>query len=280
MEGTFEVVGREKLLAEDAVVAASAAVGLLASARDASVSMSEIQIFDTGWDFRVFKAAKWVIRVARNSVQSAKLSAECAFLDEIRPALTVPTPDSLEYAPGVSIGHWLPGCDLVNSDFVLVQGVLAENLARLHRLPLSTLQNAPAPSLSDTREKVAMVLRKAAVPGVMSADVETLKGGLSDPQLWSYEPRIVHADLAACHILFDKAKGRMSGIIDWADARIDDPAIDFAGIERDLGDEAADRLVAAYSSQMKTNLGERFRERVHFRAAWARVIECLQGGLS
>jgi aminoglycoside phosphotransferase (APT) family kinase protein len=48
-------------------------------------------------------------------------------------------------------------------------------------------------------------------------EVETLAG---------FEPALVHCDLGASHLLVHG--GRLAGVIDWGDAKIGDPAIDYA----------------------------------------------------
>jgi hypothetical protein len=47
-------------------------------------------------------------------------------------------------------------------------------------------------------------------------EVETLTG---------FTPSLVHCDLEACHLLV--REGRLAGVIDWAGARIGDPALDY-----------------------------------------------------
>src|SRR5262249_52882689 len=49
------------------------------------------------------------------------------------------------------------------------------------------------------------------------ASTETLVG---------FEPALVHADLGPEHLLVES--GRLAGVIDWGDARIGDPALDYA----------------------------------------------------
>jgi aminoglycoside phosphotransferase (APT) family kinase protein len=66
-------------------------------------------------------------------------------------------------------------------------------------------------------------------------------GYLEDAESFAFEPTLIHHDLAIEHILHDPASGRLTGIIDWGDAWIDDPAIDFSGLRRGLGDAFARR---------------------------------------
>jgi aminoglycoside phosphotransferase (APT) family kinase protein len=51
-----------------------------------------------------------------------------------------------------------------------------------------------------------------------------------------------HNDLGIEHILVDPQTREITGVIDWADAAIADPAIDFARLYRDLGPSILDEL--------------------------------------
>jgi aminoglycoside 2''-phosphotransferase len=53
-----------------------------------------------------------------------------------------------------------------------------------------------------------------------------------------YKPALIHSDLTDRNILVNPHTGLLSGILDWGDARISDPALDFCGlfeVNRDLG---------------------------------------------
>ncbi|MDN5854586.1 MAG: phosphotransferase [Actinomycetia bacterium] len=55
---------------------------------------------------------------------------------------------------------------------------------------------------------------------------------------------IVHGDLGRAHVLCDS--GAVSGVIDWADVHVGDPAIDLAWALHDNGSAFADGLAEAY----------------------------------
>jgi len=71
-------------------------------------------------------------------------------------------------------------------------------------------------------------------------------GYLDDDACFTFTPTLVHRDLVAEHVLFDPATGHLTGVIDWGDAGIDDPAVDFAGVRRQLGSEFAQQMLSAY----------------------------------
>jgi len=55
---------------------------------------------------------------------------------------------------------------------------------------------------------------------------------------------VAHADLGAEHIL--ELDGTLTGIIDWSDAAITDPALDLARLYRDFGPAFLEELLPAY----------------------------------
>ena len=71
-------------------------------------------------------------------------------------------------------------------------------------------------------------------------------GFLEDDGNFTFAPALVHRDLNTEHILFDPATGRLTGVIDWGDASIGDPAIDFTAIRRELGEDFCRQTLAAY----------------------------------
>jgi aminoglycoside 2''-phosphotransferase len=57
---------------------------------------------------------------------------------------------------------------------------------------------------------------------------------------------LLHHDLATEHILADPTGQRLTGVIDWGDVWIGDPAIDFAGFAHACDDATLDALLTAY----------------------------------
>ncbi|MEV5497122.1 phosphotransferase [Nonomuraea fuscirosea] len=88
-------------------------------------------------------------------------------------------------------------------------------------------------------------------------------------------PRFCHNDLGAEHLLVDADGVTITGVIDWTDAAITDPAHDFALIYRDLGPEVFELTVAHYEFEVT----EEDRARILFHARCA-LIEDLAYGVS
>lgn len=93
----------------------------------------------------------------------------------------------------------------------------------------------------------------------------------------SVAPAFTHNDLGIEHVLVDAATGRVTGIIDWSDAAVADPAVDFARLLRDLGPAALDAALAVYGG---ASPGDRdaLRARVEFLARCL-LLEDLAFGL-
>lgn len=81
---------------------------------------------------------------------------------------------------------------------------------------------------------------------------------LSDDAHFRFEPCLIHRDLVpGDHILCDPATGRLAGIIDWGDASIGDPALDFTGLLCDLGRAFAERVAASYQGDIDATFWQR-----------------------
>ncbi|MBB3082644.1 phosphotransferase family protein [Geodermatophilus sabuli] len=92
-------------------------------------------------------------------------------------------------------------------------------------------------------------------------------------------PRLVfsHNDLGIEHVLVDPGTSRITGILDWTDAALTDPARDLGLILRDLGPPALDAALAAYGPEPDDAAG--LRRRIVFLARCA-LLEDLVHGLA
>jgi aminoglycoside 2''-phosphotransferase len=61
-----------------------------------------------------------------------------------------------------------------------------------------------------------------------------------------FQPVLIHADLVSEHILWDPDLERIQGVIDWGDAQLGDPALDFTGLYWLGGRAFVERVLCAY----------------------------------
>lgn len=73
---------------------------------------------------------------------------------------------------------------------------------------------------------------------------------------------VIHGDLTSANILYHPSKKEISGIIDFTDTQIGDPAFDFAGLYWDFGDQFTKEALASY--QTKFNKDEMYRRVTSF----------------
>ncbi|WP_211590631.1 phosphotransferase [Microbispora sp. H11081] len=88
-------------------------------------------------------------------------------------------------------------------------------------------------------------------------------------------PAFCHNDLGAEHVLADADTSTVTGVIDWTDAAITDPAYDLALVYRDLGPAVFERTLAHYEGR----LDDAGHARVLFYARCA-LLEDIAYGLS
>ncbi len=179
---------------------------------------------DEGYDFEVaIVDDEWVFRFPRRYGVEEALELEIALLPALAPALPVEVP-SFEHISRdpLFVGYrLLRGEPLVDED---ADGVRAF-LDALHALDPSGLPVEPCDWVDAYREQCGK-FERLVVPLLedrrpqakrLFGEVETLVG---------FEPALLHADLGPAHLLV--RDGRLAGVIDWGDARVGDPALDYA----------------------------------------------------
>ena len=185
---------------------------------------------DDGWDFKVLILDdEWVLRIPRNEPAAAKLATEAGLLPALAPALPVEIP-RFEHAsrePPFVVYRLIRGEPLRDED---PDGVRAF-LEALHAFDASGI-DLPRPDWLEAWRENAVRFRDVVLPllepgersrgEALLQEVETLVG---------FEPRLTHCDLEACHLLV--RDGRLAGVIDWAGARISDPALDYGWLLND-----------------------------------------------
>lgn len=222
----------------------------------------------SGLDFMVAFAsdtdgAKWVLRIPRRADAVERARKELRILDLVGRHLPVQVPRwevfSEEFIACRQMdGH--PACmtDLEAKFHVWrideknvpksLEQTLAQALAVLHTINPKEAVAAgwrvldAAQLRQDMNERMLRVRTKF---GVNSVLWERWQRWLANGSLWPGHTALVHGDLHAGHILIDDVP-KVTGIIDWTEAMVGDPAIDFAAHWITFGDEALKRLIAAY----------------------------------
>ncbi len=113
---------------------------------------------------------------------------------------------------------------------------MASALAALHAIDSSLIPPTPAAEesavagghrldLSSCADQVRRQLR----PDLVAVAEPYLTGQAPCPS-FDGPGRLAHNDICAEHVLGDPGTGRLHGLIDWTDAMVTDPAVDFVGL--------------------------------------------------
>jgi aminoglycoside phosphotransferase (APT) family kinase protein len=142
----------------------------------------------------------------------------------------------------------------------VVAALLGEFLAALHATPVQQMAQLVDPDetpLSEWRDEAAdnyaIVVRE--IPGAQRGAVEAFLG--TAPPRHGGPLVFSHNDLGIEHVLINSSTGALTGIIDWSDAALVDPAYDFGLLYRDLGPSALDLALKTYRAGDTTALHQR-----------------------
>lgn len=139
-------------------------------------------------------------------------------------------------------------------------------LVELHGINVGALRDANLPTFPPPHTRLIELWRNTSVflrQHIDRSEFRAVRSWLDDlldyDQRYPYTPTLVHGDLWHENLLFDEGRRRLSGVIDFENAAIGDPAIDLA-TQQYLGDRFA-RAVSEvyYQSRVPRDLGERTR---------------------
>lgn len=220
------------------------------SAAHPAIAFAHATVVDTGWDYVVVDTGEWIFRVPRREPVAHVLRVERRLLALLARRLPVPVPDlALHPAPdGTPYGVYrrLPGRPAACADAVAIAGDVAALLTALHAVdPLDALVlGLVAPGKLD----LEVLADRAAAEVVPLLPWEAV-AALHDAFAVLREPPpaecVVHADLGESNLLVGD-DGRLTGVIDWSDAHVGDPAMDLTWFVQCLGAAGARATLAAY----------------------------------
>jgi aminoglycoside phosphotransferase (APT) family kinase protein len=128
-------------------------------------------------------------------------------------------------------------------------GEVAAALSALHRTPLKAAQKAGVASWSPSIE-VGVEVGEEAVAWAARVVGTSLDAFLVDPiasdALTEGAAVLCHGDIKGEHVFVSEDGRRLTGLIDWADVSIGDPALDLAGLVIWLGPGFAREVLATY----------------------------------
>ncbi len=99
---------------------------------------------------------------------------------------------------------------------------------------------------------------------------------LNNQAIFTFQPRLIHCDLACEHIFCDPKRGVLTGVIDWGDVTIGDTAIDFVGLYWTHGKQFTEQILMRYQHPIDEN----FWQRMNFYLSYSPYSQLLYGSYS
>jgi aminoglycoside 2''-phosphotransferase len=135
-----------------------------------------------------------------------------------------------------------------------IAGQLGAFLYRLHTTPLTDaaweIPSTRAPVRREDWLRIQARVKERIYPLLQRYQVqwaEDLFGSVLDhPEDSSFQPALIHGDLASYHILFDDRQGRITGVIDFGMAGLGDPASDLGLLISVYGESFVSQMGRSY----------------------------------
>ncbi len=233
-----------------------------------------------GCDSTTFEVnGRWVFRFPKRDDVEHQLHLESALLPLLARYVPVSIPQfsyhgkpSAEYPrhfagyeklPGI-LGHQLDPAAVRFGD---IAPTMAGFLSSLHSFPLSRVTALHLPDYSNEdliAEAGAEALGHLHLISQVAPDapIETWRSYLEETSVGprqSPAPTLVHDDLAAEHILLDPVTQQVTGVIDWSEVSVGDPARDLSCMWHWGGAEFANAVLANYRGEADAGLLGRAR---------------------
>jgi aminoglycoside 2''-phosphotransferase len=204
-----------------------------------------------------------VFRFVKREQNYKYLKDEAGLLRLLKDYITLPIPapfyeseDCLAYPliPGETLRRDLL-MKMAEDDQQVIADQLAQFFRELHGFPVSDVKGFEIPSADALmkyegwvnayeriREKVFPLL----LPHLREWVTEHFESHLAERSNFEYELKLVDTDIPPYHILFDRERKRVGGIIDFGCAGMGDPAIDLGVITYNYGESFFKRFYKVY----------------------------------
>ena len=207
----------------------------------------------------------WVFRFPKTPEVESQLAIETLLLPAIADRLPLEIPRFRflgrpgEHFPRRFVGYpklaGVPGIELDSGELAVGEaGAIGRFLAALHAVPVADAAACGVP-VEDLASTIGEIRDEAVADMV---EVERVAPDAphgawrrfleSPPPVASSRTALAHNDLAAEHLLVDPDTRRVTGVIDWSDAAITRPEVDFAGLFHWGGETFVRAVLPAYEA--------------------------------
>jgi aminoglycoside phosphotransferase (APT) family kinase protein len=251
-------------------------VSCLIAAQFPGLAGQQVARLGAGWDHELFSVGEWILRFPRRAERVPWLTREIVIMAVVAESLgsMVPvfelTGRPSEVFPYPFVGYRrLPGvgADQVPArDLADLAGDIGALFGALHRVDPSGVPPTPDgwehEGWGELRAELAAaagLARPLLGPGLLSRAEPYLSGRVAEPPQ-DGPRRFIHNDICADHLIVDRDTGRLTGLIDFTDAMVGDPVLDFAGLIGAGGYRFIGDVIARYDLP----LGQSFRGKLEW----------------
>ena len=232
----------------------------------------------------------FVFRIGKNSESVDSYRHEAELLPILRSHINVPIPDPrwcagpTEAFPFGVFGYKkLPGESLQKKriealDWKNIAADVGAFMQQLHTVPLDCIRSVKLPdfhgkpsTLADIQARVLPYLKLVLTARECEVAIQWMEQMQIDGRMQQYSPTLVHGDLFYANLLVDEVKSKVTGVVDFENASIGDPAQDFA-TQYSLGQPYYDAVVGAY-----IKAGGHIDESLEYRMHQLRILRSIYG---
>ncbi|MBI3385110.1 aminoglycoside phosphotransferase family protein [Candidatus Gottesmanbacteria bacterium] len=230
-----------------------------------AISEEQIEVFDDGWDFVVFLVnKKMTFRFPRRKYYADKLPAEVDFITKFKKLSPVPIPNlklhadktlkfpyvTYPFISGVQFKKELAGT-FSQEELLTIAKQLAYFLSALHSFPLEkikALRKYGLEGLKAWQNRLKKIKQKV-FPFISTSEQQWIEKIFNNffavMKKSNIKLCVTHSDIMPEHIIVDPHKHTLSGIIDFGDISIGDPALDFTFLNK-YGKDFLDKVYDEY----------------------------------
>ena len=245
------------------------------------LKIEKVQPMQHGWDsFVVSVNDEYVFRFPLRPMVEKMLRREILLLPELAIELPVPIPNfkyiwqGSEEQQQMFVGYpMIQGIPL--SKFPPFESTRKEEIAKLLGHTLSILHSYSLEKAVEAGQKPKNIeIWKESYremldkhknksfhlmgPDIQKKSVEIFDEVLENDDFFRFKLVLIHGELAPdAHILWNPETEEITGIIDWGDVRIGDPALDFTGLLCDCGPEFTKMVLANYENNKDPTMLDR-----------------------
>nr|PZN00249.1 MAG: aminoglycoside phosphotransferase [Actinomycetota bacterium] len=245
----------------------------LALAALASVAVPGLDVYDVlrspladaDFDVVIVKDAtgqRWMVRAPRRAAAGAALEAEMGVLRALTRAreaglieFEVARPAGAATIAGESGGRAVVYSDVQGSPLVLaavepgpgLAASIGRTIAQIHELPTTLVEDQGLPSYTaeEYRQRRLAELDAGAQTGLVPPRLaDRWEQQLENISWWRFEPTVVHGDMGEHQLMV--REGIVTGVLDWMDTRVADPADDLAWLVAAAPEDVLDSVMEAY----------------------------------